>query len=75
MRKQFISDVSHELKTPLSSIKVLSESILLQKDVPRETYIEFLEDITSEGYVNCEGPTQAVSKTNRINNWDKRMFL
>ncbi len=47
-RQNFVSNVSHELKTPLSSIKVLSESILLQKDVPRETYIEFLEDITSE---------------------------
>ena len=47
-RQNFVSNVSHELKTPLSSIKVLSESILLQKDVPRETYIEFLEDIASE---------------------------
>ncbi len=45
-RQNFVSNVSHELKTPLSSIKVLSESILLQKDVPRETYIEFLDPIT-----------------------------
>lgn len=47
-RQNFVSNVSHELKTPLSSIKVLSESILLQKNVSREVYIEFLEDITSE---------------------------
>ena len=47
-RQNFVSNVSHELKTPLSSMKVLSESILLQKDVPKEMYIEFLEDITSE---------------------------
>jgi len=40
--------VSHELKTPLSSIKVLSESILLQEDVPKEMYVEFLHDINSE---------------------------
>ena len=47
-REEFVSNVSHELKTPLSSIKVLSESILLQEDVPIETHKEFLQDITSE---------------------------
>ena len=47
-RQQFVSNVSHELKTPLSSIKVLSESILLQEDVPKEMYTEFLYDINSE---------------------------
>lgn len=48
IRQQFVSNVSHELKTPLSSVKVLSESILLQEDVPKEMYIEFLHDINSE---------------------------
>jgi signal transduction histidine kinase len=47
-RQEFVSNVSHELKTPLSSIKVLSESILLQKDVPVEMHREFLQDINSE---------------------------
>ena len=47
-REEFVSNVSHELKTPLSSIKVLSESILLQEDIPIETHREFLHDITSE---------------------------
>lgn len=47
-RSEFVSNVSHELKTPLSSIKVLSESLLLQDDVPNETYREFLRDINSE---------------------------
>ena len=47
-REEFVSNVSHELKTPLSSIKVLSESILLQDNVPIETHREFLQDITSE---------------------------
>lgn len=47
-RQHFVSNVSHELKTPLSSIKVLSESILLQEDVPKEMYVEFLQDINSE---------------------------
>lgn len=47
-RQEFVSNVSHELKTPLSSIKVLSDSILLQEDVPPEMYREFLQDINSE---------------------------
>lgn len=47
-RQEFVSNVSHELKTPLSSIKVLSESILLQEDMPSEMYREFLQDINSE---------------------------
>ena len=47
-REEFVSNVSHELKTPLSSMKVLSESLLLQESVPDGTYREFLQDITSE---------------------------
>ena len=47
-RQEFVSNVSHELKTPLSSIKVLSEAMLLQDKVPEETYKEFLHDINSE---------------------------
>ena len=40
-RQEFVSNVSHELKTPLSSIKVLCESILLQEDMPTEMYREY----------------------------------
>ncbi len=47
-REEFVSNVSHELKTPLSSMKVLSESLLLQDGVPEEMYREFLQDIVSE---------------------------
>lgn len=47
-RQEFVSNVSHELKTPLSSIKVLSDSILLQEEIPTEMYREFLIDINSE---------------------------
>ncbi len=47
-RKEFVSNVSHELKTPLSSIKVLTESLLLQDSVPEAMYKEFLQDINSE---------------------------
>lgn len=47
-RQEFVSNVSHELKTPLSSIKVLTESLMFQDDVPVELYKEFFEDINSE---------------------------
>lgn len=47
-RQEFVSNVSHELKTPITSIKVLSDSLLSQEDVPNELYREFLVDITEE---------------------------
>ena len=40
--------MSHELKTPITSMKVLSESLLTQNDVPAEMYREFMEDIVQE---------------------------
>ncbi|SFR86209.1 Signal transduction histidine kinase [Anaeromicropila populeti] len=47
-RQEFVSNVSHELKTPITSIKVLADSLLSQEDVPGELYKEFLVDITEE---------------------------
>ncbi len=47
-RNQFVADVSHELKTPLSSMKVLSDTLLSQSDAPKEMYDEFLRDISLE---------------------------
>ncbi len=47
-RQEFVSNVSHELKTPITSMKVLSESILMQEDVPAEMYREFMNDIVLE---------------------------
>ena len=47
-RQEFVSNVSHELKTPLTSMKVLADSLLQQEDVPVELYHEFMEDIANE---------------------------
>ena len=44
----YVANVSHELKTPMTSIKVLSDSLLAQENVPAELYREFMEDIASE---------------------------
>lgn len=41
-RNEFVSNVSHELKTPLTSMKVLADSLLLQEDAPVELYKEFM---------------------------------
>lgn len=47
-RSQFVSDASHELKTPLASIKLLSDSILQDENMDPDTIREFVADIGSE---------------------------
>lgn len=46
-RQQFVSDASHELKTPLASIKLLSDTIL-QNQMDPDTIREFVSDIGDE---------------------------
>lgn len=47
-RQEFVANVSHELKTPMTSIKVLADSLLVEQEVPAQLYREFMEDIVSE---------------------------
>lgn len=47
-RQEFVSNVSHELKTPITSIRVLADSLMSMEDAPIELYREFLSDISDE---------------------------
>ncbi|WP_337424800.1 ATP-binding protein, partial [Alitiscatomonas sp.] len=42
------SNVSHELKTPITSIRVLADSLMSMDEVPKELYQEFMGDISDE---------------------------
>ncbi|MBP3735998.1 MAG: ATP-binding protein [Lachnospiraceae bacterium] len=48
LRQEFISNVSHELKTPMTSMKVLADSLITQGEAAPEVYREFLADIGQE---------------------------
>lgn len=47
-RQEFVSNVSHELKTPITSIRVLADSLMSMEDAPKELYQEFMSDISDE---------------------------
>ncbi|MDO5409242.1 MAG: HAMP domain-containing sensor histidine kinase [Lachnospiraceae bacterium] len=47
-RQEFVSNVSHELKTPITSIRILADSLISMGEAPVELYREFMEDISNE---------------------------
>lgn len=57
-RQEFVSNASHELKTPLSSIKLISDSLLNVPDAPREMTNEFLTDMN----IQVERLTRIIDK-------------
>lgn len=48
MRKEFVANVSHELKTPLTSIKGYSETMMMTDELPKDTLREFVTVINKE---------------------------
>ena len=48
LRRRFVSDASHELKTPLASIRLLSDSIVNAENMDESTMLEFVTDIGNE---------------------------
>ncbi len=47
-RNQFVSNASHELKTPLATMKILLESLIYQPEMDEELRTEFMTDINKE---------------------------
>ena len=47
-RQEFVSNVAHELKTPITSIRVLADSLMSMGEAPVELYQEFMSDISQE---------------------------
>ncbi len=47
-RQEFVSNVSHELKTPITSMKVLADSLVQNEQADLNMYKEFMTDIIEE---------------------------
>lgn len=68
-RQEFVANVSHELKTPMTSIKVLADSLAGQENVPVELYQEFMQDIA----VEIDRENQIITDLLSLVKMDKRL--
>lgn len=67
MRKEFVADVSHELKTPITTIKSYAET-LLHGDIDRESSTMFLSVIDEE----CDRMARIVTELLQLSNFDAK---
>ena len=76
MRKEFIADVSHELKTPITSIMGYADT-LLEEEYDKETQSKFLSVIASEARRMAKLVTDLLTLSKNDSNRDvvqKEMF-
>lgn len=71
LKQEFVSNVSHELKTPITSIKVLVDSLLQQEGLTVDIYREFLQDVSSEVDRESKIISDLLSLSRLENNADK----
>lgn len=67
VRRRFVADASHELKTPLASIRLLTDSILQNGDMDKDTVLEFVSDIGEEAW-RLTRTTEKLQTLTRIDN-------
>ena len=70
MRKEFVADVSHELKTPITSIMGYADT-LLESDYDKEMQTKFLEVISSE----ARRMARLVTDLLVLSRYDKNLYL
>ena len=73
LRRRFVSDASHELKTPLASIRLLADSITQNDNMDTDTLNEFVSDIGNEAE-RLQRTTDKLLNLARIDDDDRQIL-